>query len=671
MSLNNKKTADRCSTNFFALQQQARGNCRKLVALFIAALLAIIIAVYFSFRLICYINLTTNIFTTSETATNLAQRSSFLWWDSAIFILVFSGVILFIFTASIIKMQLLQKGGGAVAKMLGGRCVSKSTNIPAERQLLNVVEEIAIAASIPVPDVYILEKETGINAFAAGLTINDAAVAVTQGALEKLTRDELQGVVAHEFSHILHGDMRLNIQLMGIIYGILVVGIIGGEILDNHRISSKSIVLLIAGLLLTIIGYIGTFTGRLIQSAVSRQKEFLADASAVKFTRNPLGLASALKKIGGYIYGSEVTSPTARQASHLFFGKSCSDFLFPDFLATHPPLSERILLLDPSFDGIYPRVEGNGQPPPFVEQSRTLSGMDESDSPTSGLMPAAVKATDIVDCVCSPNPSNLHRVSDILSSIPQQLKEMLNTPAGSADVIYALLTGNKCAERELQINAAGQSFATPPDNKDFQHLCERVANLKDEQKLPLVELALPSLRRLSVVEKTNFLAAVDSLISADGEITLFEFSLQWIVQQYLSGNEKVFEKTVYSHISQIGYHILIVLRALANAGNRGNSEAAHLAFNAGIRRIPELACKSPTYFYTENINFAEISTALKKLNCSSFKIKQLIVDACAHCVFADKKITVAETELLRVISLALQCPLPPFTPCELMIAKTD
>ncbi|NTW76243.1 MAG: M48 family metalloprotease, partial [Syntrophaceae bacterium] len=209
---------NRRSTNFFTRQEQARSNCRNLVVVFIVALFAIIIAIYFAFRLICYINLSTNVFTTSETATNLMQRSSFLWWDPAIFILVFIGVILFIFTAGIIKMRQLQKGGGAVAKMLGGRCVAKSTNIPAERQLLNVVEEMAIAAGIPVPEVYILEKETGINAFAAGLTINDAAVAVTQGALEKLTRDELQGVVAHEFSHILNGDMRLNIQLMGIIF---------------------------------------------------------------------------------------------------------------------------------------------------------------------------------------------------------------------------------------------------------------------------------------------------------------------------------------------------------------------------------------------------------------------------------------------------------------------
>lgn len=658
------KMTNRRSTNFFARQEQARSNCRQLVAVFLVALLAIIIAIYFAFRFICYINLSTNIFTTSETTADLMRRSSFLWWDPAIFMQVFIAVILLIFTASIIKMRQLQKGGGTVAQMLGGRCVDKGTNIPAERQLLNVVEEMAIAAGIPVPEVYILEKETGINAFAAGLTINDAAVAVTQGTLEKLTREELQGVTAHEFSHILHGDMRLNIQLMGIIYGILVVGIVGGEILDNHRISSKSIVLFAAGLLLTTIGYIGTFTGRLIQSAVSRQKEFLADASAVKFTRNPLGLASALKKIGGYVYGSQINSPTARQASHLFFSKSCGDFLFADFLATHPPLTERILLLDPSFDGIFPRMEDNGQTFPSRQQSNALSATNKADLPATGLMPAVVKAPDVVDRVCSPNPDNLNRVSNILSSIPQQLKDMLNSPAQSAAVIFALLTQNTCVQREVQLNIVGRSPVAPGNREDFLHLCELTTGLQDDQKLPLVELALPSLRRLPAAERTNLLETINLLIQADGQITLFEYSLQRIVRQYLHKNDCVFKKTAYFHISQVGYHILIVLRALANAGNRGNTEAAQLAFNAGVTRIPELACKNPDSYYTENINFAEIDTALQKLDCSSFKIKQLIIDACAHCVLSDKTVTVAEVELLRVVSLALHCPLPPFDPHE-------
>jgi hypothetical protein len=198
---------------------------------------------------------------------------------------------------------------------------------------------------------------------------------------------------------------------------------------------------------------------------------------------------------------------------------------------------------------------------------------------------------------------------------------------------------------------------------DFLRLFNQLAGLKDGQRLPLVELALPSLRRLTIMERRKFLEKIDHQINADGKITLPEFCVQWIVRQYLDHkNESLFGETAFSHLSQVGYQILIILRAMANAGNKGNAAAARLAFNAGVARIPELACKNPDYYYTEDFNFAEIKTALKKLDCSSFKIKQAAVDACAHCAFADRRITVTEAELLRVLSLALHCPLPPFAP---------
>ncbi len=662
----------RLTTNFFERQEQARSNCRKLVILFIIAFLSIVAAIYFAFRLVCYINLITNITHITKSSNNLGQSSSFLWLDPATFIGVFLAVTLFVLIASMIKIHQLQKGGSAVAQMLGGRHVPVSTGNPAERQLINVVEEMAIAAGISVPQVYILDKEKGINAFAAGLTINDAAIAVTQGALDRLSRSELQGIIAHEFSHILHGDMRLNIQLIGIIYGILVVGIIGGEILENHRISSKSIVLFIGGLLLAMIGYIGTFTGRLIQSAVSRQKEFLADASAVKFTRNPAGLAGALKKIGGFIYGSQITSATAKQASHLFFGETSTDVLFPNFLATHPPLIERIMLLDPSFDGTFPKAKDSTQTFHPLCPDTALSGVDLVSASPDSLPVEAIPqagttgggvAEKVINQVGNPTGDNLDRGVAIHVSIPEEIKDKLNTPAGAAAVIFALLLGDKCQERELQINTVTRFLAASGNNDEFSYLCDHAKSLKDDQKLPLVELAMPSLRGLTVEGKRNFLEIIDSLIRTDGKITLLEFSVQWIVQQYLvRENEKIFGGTKYFHISQVGYQILIILRALANAGNTGNTDAARLAFNAGVARIPELACKNPDYYYTENINFAEINTALKKLDCSSFKIKQVVVDACAHCSFVDKTITVTEAELLRVISLALHCPLPPFVP---------
>lgn len=660
-----KKSIQR-STDFFARQIQARSNCRKLCLFFVLAVLIINTAIYFAFRLIYYINLMTNVIHSNYSAEKFTRGSSFLWWDPASFILVFIIVTLFIFAAGMIKMQQLQKGGRIVAEMLGGRLVATGTNIPSEKQLLNIVEEMAIAAGLPVPLVYILDKEKGINAFAAGLTINDAVIAVTQGTLNNLSRDEIQGVIAHEFSHILHGDMRLNIQLMGVIYGILVIGIIGEEILENHRISSKSTIIFLGGLLLAVIGYIGTFTGRLIQSAVSRQKEFLADASAVKFTRNPLGLASALKKIGGYLYGSQITSVKARQASHLFFGKTGTDFLFPDFLATHPPLLERIKLLDPAFDGTFPRLQVDSKAFSILPQENTFSGIAQPDSTIYTPQPAitrAAKAAAVIDYIGSPTSDHLGYGSTIRASIPEELNKLLNTPSGAATLIYALLLGKDCAEKDVQLSILQKSPIS--GFEEVSNICNLIATLKDNQRLPLVELAIPSLRGLTFTERKDFLEIIDSLVRADEKITLFEFCVQWIIKQHLvSENKKVLGEPAFFHISQIGYQISIILRVLANAGNPGNAEAACQAFHAGVARIPELACKNPDYYYSENINFAEINTALKKLSSSSFKIKKMIIDACAHCAFADRTATVAEEELLRVISLALHCPLPPFVPTE-------
>jgi Zn-dependent protease with chaperone function len=658
-----EKITNRRSTNFFARQEQARRNCRKLVFFFIVAVFGIIVSIYFAFRLTCYINLITNIPPATEHSADFDRSSSFLWWDPAIFILVSIAVTVFVLIAGMIKMRQLQKGGGEVAQMLGGRLILTGTDDPTQRQLLNVVEEMAIASGIPVPLVFVLDKEAAINAFAAGLTINDAAITVTRGSLDHLNRDELQGVIAHEFSHILNGDMRLNMQLIGIIYGIMIFGIAGGEILEHRRITSKSAVLFIGGLLLTIVGYMGTFAGRLIQSAVSRQKEFLADASAVQFTRNPAGLAGALKKIGGY--GSQINSPAARQASHLFLGEIHTDYLFPEYLATHPPLIERIMLLDPSFDGTFPAIKDTATSSTFhpLRQDAVISSMNKfTGSPV--VLPVTAKAAEIIGSVGNPTIDNLDFASTILASLPEEIKEKLNTRRKAATVIWALLMSDKCAQREILFTAVQQSLILTDRKDDFIRLCDLTASLKDDQKLPVVELAMPSLRGLTVQERRNFLEILDSLIRSDEKVTLFEFCVQWIVRGNLvRENEDGSEKTsALAYISQVGYHILIILRALANAGNKGNKAAARLAFNAGVELIPELACKNPDYFYTENINFAEINTALKKLACSSFKIKKVLVDACAHCVFADKTVTVAEAELLRIVCLALHCPLPPFAP---------
>lgn len=656
------KTANKYSTNFFTRQEDARRNSRKLVILFTIAVAAIIVVIYLVLRMIWFLSLL------SENAKHIDSMVTFdtyKLWDPLLFVIIAAIVSLVIAIASTIKMRQLRGGGGDVAKMLGGTLIPGSTRDPAERQLLNVVEEMAIASGVPVPLVFVLNNENGINAFAAGLTLNDSAIAVTRGALDRLNRDELQGVIGHEFSHILNGDTRLNIQLIGIIFGILVIGIIGGKIVQNVRGSRKSGGLIVlTGLALLIIGYIGSFMGRLIQSAVSRQKEFLADASAIQFTRNSDGLVGALKKIGGYISGSKIRSSTARQASHMFFGESHTDFLFPNFLATHPPLVERIKRLDPHFDGVIPRIKSDDSLYYKTIYGAATSDLQASASVASVAQNAAtvtIKPEDVISSVGNPTENNLVQGAAILATISDKLKQMIDTPAGAVSVMYALLMGNDCQERESQLIAIRRSLLNRGDTEFVSGLCDLMADLKDEQKLPLVELAIPQLRSLMDMEKRSFLQTINDLIIADGKTTLFEFTIQWILNQYLiRDKEDLFATTTYFSIPQVEYHIVVILNALANAGHTGNAEAAKSAFHAGVLQIPELASKKTDFVYDEKMNFTLIGTALKQLALSSFKIKQSVVDACAHCAFADKTITVWEMELLRAVSLTMHCPLPPF-----------
>lgn len=337
--------------DFFAHQERARRKTGWLVAYFVLAVLGIIVTIYGVFAAVILYG--------ESRGGSLAGPSGF--WNPELFSLVAVGTLVIIGLGSMYKIALLSRGGEAVATALGGRPVLPSTRALPEKILLNVVEEMALAAGTPVPPVYLLDHEAAINAFAAGTTPQNAVIGVTRGAIENLKRDELQGVIAHEFSHILNGDMRLNLRLMGILHGILVIALIGYFLMrtGSRRVYLSSSSgkkggnpLPLIGLCLYIIGYIGVFFGHLIKSAVSRQREFLADSSAVQFTRYPDGIAGALKKIGGLDSGSRLQAARAEEASHMYFGNGLSAS-FLNLLATHPPLSERIRRIQPDFNGVF------------------------------------------------------------------------------------------------------------------------------------------------------------------------------------------------------------------------------------------------------------------------------------------------------------------------------
>jgi Zn-dependent protease with chaperone function len=324
--------------NFFEHQARARSRTRGLVLLFLLAVAVIVAAIVGIVAVMLAAAM-------QQPLALAAQQNADTLWMTALATLAVIGL------ASLYKSASLRAGGSAVAQALGGTRVPPDTQDRRLRRLRNVVEEMAIAAGTPVPEVYVLEHEAGINAFAAGWSPADAAVAVTRGTLEKLSRDELQGVIAHEFSHVLNGDMRLNIRLMGLLFGILVIAVIGREVLEagaRGRSSSKKeggAIVLIA-LAVMLIGYIGLFFGRLIKAGVSRSREYLADSSAVQFTRQTTGITGALKKIAGIDAGSRLQAAGKEEVAHMLFGDGVGYFAL---FATHPPILDRIRRLDPRF----------------------------------------------------------------------------------------------------------------------------------------------------------------------------------------------------------------------------------------------------------------------------------------------------------------------------------
>jgi Zn-dependent protease with chaperone function len=588
-------------------------------------------------------------------------------WNPQILLFAALGTLGVVACGSLYKISALANGGGAVAESLGGRLVNPNTTEANERKLRNVVEEMALASGVPVPQVYVMDEESGINAFAAGHSPSDAAVCVTRGCLKLLKRDELQGVIAHEFSHILNGDMRLNLRLMGIIFGILCLAIIG-RILLHTRGRKNPLPLL--GLALILIGWIGVFFGNLIQAAVSRQREFLADASAVQFTRNPAGLSSALQKIGGLPEGSRLEAEHAAEASHMFFGNAISGSFF-NLFATHPPLEERIRAIDPTWDGkLKPVAAADGddvvrellQKPRFASNPHATRIPPLISSPTGsadGFAPNVIPMQSVLPNLGKPTPHHLRYAEDLRNSLPESMKATARQPFDAVALIYALLLSEDETLRATQIKELARR-ANPTIYGKTVALFPEVAPIAARTRLPLVNLALPALRQLRSDEFAQFSQTLQWLIESDRQIDLFEFVLQKIIRRHL---ESHFNKTrpptaQYYSIKPLVPDCSVVLTALANVSS-GDPAEVEKAFRAGApylrspdgdsRLLPREAC-----------GLTEIDAALNRLALAVPQIKKNLIDACVYVVGADGVIQEREAELLRAIADTLDCPIPPF-----------
>jgi len=642
--------------DFFQQQDSARRKTFQLVVYFVLAILILIALVY-------ALLLALGMHDASEPVS---------WWHPELLLLAALGVGFVVGGASAFKVAQLASGGQAVALMMGGEEVPGTTTDARQKRLLNVVEEMALAAGVPVPPVYILE-ERGINAFAAGYAPGDAVVAVSQGCLNYLTRDELQGVVAHEFSHILNGDMRLNIRLIGLIFGIMALSIIGRMLMfasrgrSSGRNDSRGGLVLL-GLGVFVLGLVGAFFGRLIMAAVSRQREYLADASAVQFTRNSDGIGGALKKIGGLAEGSRIENPQAAEAGHMFFANAFAGEGLFGLLATHPPLVERIRRLDPQFDGQFPEVrpvgadreelEGRrpGRVPPFAGIPR-VPGLPQVPLPVLGV-PVLGFADEAASRVGHVDPEAVRYAKALHDSMPDLLRLAAQEPLSAHAVVYALLLDPRPDVRNLQLTRL-KTMAELQDFAETLRLVAAVQALPDTHRLPLLDLAMPALRQMSPGQYWTFRAQVEMLMVADQRLNLFEYTLRCVLHRHLDAQflPKRQTRPVHGSPQKLARPVAMVLALLAWEGQPKPDEAAR-AFDTGMRayiggdhthRLPP----------REECSLAEFDAALQTINRSVPAIKRRIIVACTACILANQQINVREAELLRAICDTLDCPLPP------------
>ncbi|MCE5232002.1 MAG: M48 family metallopeptidase [Mizugakiibacter sp.] len=638
--------------NFFAEQERARRASRRLVVLFALAVLAIVAAVD---------AVLVGLFGIGRHADRV---------DPLVLLGISLVTAAVIALASAWRVASLAGGGGAVARGLGATPVPADTGDFAWKRLRNVVEEVAIASGVPVPELYVLEDEAGINAFAAGYTPADAAVCVTQGALDKLTRDELQGVVAHEFSHVLNGDMRLNVRLIGLLFGILVLGVAGRKILaGSGRTRGRGAGALVAfGLAILVIGYVGFFFGRLIQAAVSRSRECLADASAVQFTRQTGGIAGALKKIAALAEGSQLASAQREEVAHMLFGDGVG---LSALFATHPPLLARIRALEPGFgDAEIARIARAWQQPVRAADAdapqASISGFAPAGATTAAVVPpgalpvatgaVGLDARGVAAQVGRPGADDFRTAAALHAQIPDALRAQARDPQSAPALVFALALGGDADTRMRQREAIARAFGAAAADA-ARALAEGVAALHPLLRLPLAQLAFPALRRRPRPELQRFLAALAALVNADGRVELDEYCLATLVRLQVVAALDPSRGFVPGslRLADCAAELRDLCALVARYGHDDDAAARRAFLLAMHEALPDA---NPLFAYPDDWRPA-LDAALAKLARLAPEGKELVVRGLTRAIGEDGLVNVAEAELLRVVCAALHCPLPP------------
>lgn len=644
--------------DFFAHQEQARRKTGLLVVYFVAAIVGIVAAIY------VVLSLALGQFT-PQAVQSFDPRATQGAVNFPLLGAVSIGTLAVVLLGSLYKISQLSSGGRVVAEALGGRLVSPGSADPSERRLLNVVEEMAIASGTPVPPVYVMDQEQAINAFAAGFSPSDAVVVVTRGTLEQLSRDELQGVIGHEFSHILNGDMRLNIRLIGLLHGILVISLVGWMLFratssrrvyfaSNSKKGGNPLPLI--GLAIYIIGYVGLFFGKLIKSAVSRQREFLADASSVQFTRNPGGMADALRKVGGLPMQGTLENAQAEEASHMFFANALGTWA-GGLLSTHPPLAERIRRIEAT--PLSAESAGNAPVATTPDATRAVvaPSVTEGLSHLSGEGPRVpFGAPQVPPHVGAPHPPQIEYAASLVSSLPAELTNLVHEPYSARAVVFALLLSRDPRVRTQQLELLGNI----PERDATARVWPLIERLGPALRLPLAEMTLPALQYLSPEQYQQFIHILEQLVAADQWLSLFEYALRRMLTRHLAPRFEGRRAPAvrFRDVAAVRQPIGDLLSVLAHAGH-DNVQQAAAAYARAARACFGSESGTPALRNRDGSLLQVLDAALKQLEQASPSVKRSLLAGCAEAVGTDGLITVSEGELLRIVSDALDCPMPP------------
>jgi Zn-dependent protease with chaperone function len=639
--------------NFFERQEDARRVSRRLVVLFVIAVIAVVVTVNaasaFTYLAIVPVRHAAgwsaalpNGFFATNTIVALALIGCGTWWQTL----------------------RLSSGGEAVARMVGARQVDPSTRDLLEKRLVNVVEEMALAAGVAVPRVYVMDDELAINAFAAGHSLNDAVIAVTRGTLTRLTRDELQGVIGHELSHVINGDMRLNLRLISVLFGLMMIAMFGRFMMELSRgeRGKGGGALILAGVVLWIVGYIGVFFGRLIKAGVSRQREYLADASSVQFTRNPDGIGGALRKIGGLGrtegLGTRIDNAHAETLSHLFLGAARPNFV-SGLMATHPPLEERLHRIYGHAVSFVDAPEMPLQAALAAQRAAQPIGpgglpLQAGVSPVAGWVNESADGSAIANAIGLLTPQatafGRHAVSGPeTGSIVEAA--LLDSTAVQLLVLGLLIEKDRPmsgGQRELVTTVYGGGAAQQVDA-----LHEAVAQLLPGRRLALLDRAMPALRKLPAASADRLLAACHVLIHDDARVTLPEFLLFTVLKRRIGTGAQRAAPIRFHRVEDCTAEAALVLSLVAAVRA---PDRAQQAFAAAVPFVPAV---EGLLMQVDLMNLDGVSAALERLNRLAPLAKPQLIKAAAAVAFLEDHTNWQAASCLRTICAALDAPLPP------------